>query len=231
MKILIILLKWEGGVGTVIKNISNILKNKGHKVDIFSREDDLKSNSFINSIFKIRNFVKNKMKENNYDIIYTQDWSIGFPLIFPFPIFKNKHYCCFHGNSVSKGKLFQNFVGNYMKEKIIVVGDSIKLRFKNSNIVYNGVDTNSFKSLNKKREYIGWINKSSEKISEEYINKFSSKLNMKKIIAKEIKLKNMNEFYNKCKIFISIPNKSAGFNLCWLEAMSSGVPIIIGNDN
>ena len=39
----------------------------------------------------------------------------------------------------------------------------------------------------------------------------------------------MNGFYNKCMVFVSLPTK-AGANNVWGESMSSGVPIVIGNN-
>ena len=39
----------------------------------------------------------------------------------------------------------------------------------------------------------------------------------------------MNEFYNKCKVFISLPPGETSFNNVWAEAMASGVPLVIGN--
>ena len=48
-----------------------------------SREGDLKIYSLWKSIFPIRKRIKKLMKKENYDIIYTQDWSFAFPLLFP----------------------------------------------------------------------------------------------------------------------------------------------------
>lgn len=58
-------------------------------------------------------------------------------------------------------------------------------------------------------------------------------LKLKPLIASNFSIpfdKMNKDFYNKCKIFISLPPKTAGFNVCWIEAMAAGVPIIIGND-
>ena len=57
MKILILLKKWEGGVGSVVKHISNEFEKKGHQVKIISRENDLKIYSLRKSIFKLRNHI------------------------------------------------------------------------------------------------------------------------------------------------------------------------------
>jgi len=233
MKILIFLKKWPGGVGVVVNSIKKELEKRGHKVICISREDDLKCYSSIKNLFWLRRKYKEIIKKENPNIIYTQDWSLALPLLFPFRVFKEKHYCCFHGNQIGKTKQIQTIIGKILKNKLTVVGDSLKKRFPKSNLVYNGVDLDLFKPLNKKRDCLGWINKGTETMKEEDIIRLANKLKLKPLITKnfEIPFNRMNEeFYNNCKIFISLPPKSAGFNLCWVEAMSSGVPKIIGND-
>jgi len=230
MKILILLSRWAGGVGTVVKGIKKELEKKGHQVDIISRKEDLGFDTLLPSLLPLRKFLVKKMKEEEYDIIYTQDWSLVLPFLIPYPIFGRKQYCCFHGNQPTVTRAFQNLVGNYLGDHLIVVGDSLKERFPNSMLVHNGVDREKFKPLKKKREYLGWLDKITETISSEEIIKLSSQLNLKPLIAKDIPFEEMNNFYNKCKGFISLPPESAGFNLCWVEAMSAGVPIIIGNE-
>ncbi len=230
MKILILLKKWPGGVGVVVMNIAKELKKRGHEVKIVSREEDLKINSLLSSVSKIRSEVRRLMKKNDYNIIYTQDWSLAFPLLFPFSIYKKRHFCCFHGNEMGKSEVLQGFVGKIMGKKLIVVGDSLKRRFPLSSLIYNGVDLDFFKPLRKKREYLGWINKDTEILSRNEIETLAKKLKLNPLIAQDIPPENMNQFYNKCKVFISLPPKSAGFNLCWIEAMAAGVPIIIGNN-
>ncbi len=54
MKILIVLRKLRGGVGRANTEIANALRKKGHRVDILSREDDLKIYSLAKSIFPLR---------------------------------------------------------------------------------------------------------------------------------------------------------------------------------
>ena len=228
MKILIVLKKSRGGVGFANKRLSKALEKRGHTINIFSREEDLKSHSFIGSLFKMRKYLKNIEKE--YDIIYTQDWSLALPLLFPWPIIKKKHFCNFCGNQVGPTKIFQNFVGAIIKKRLVVVGDSIQKRFPSSKLVYRGVNLKEFRPLKKKRNYIGWVNKETEEIDENFIKEVSKLAKLKYVVAKKIPLNKMNEFYNKCGIFISMPDSSAGFNNVWAESMAAGVPIVIGND-
>lgn len=231
MKVLIILSRWKGGVGAVIKNVSKQLQEKGHTVDVISREDDLKIYSLLDSLVRLRHIVN---KKNNYDILYTQDWSSALPFLFPYPVLRSNHCCCFHGNQSGKiGKILQTIVGKLMGNKLFVVGDSLKKRFPKSNMVYNGVDIEQFKPLNEKREYLGWINKETEVLSKKDILKLAKNMKLKPLIVENygIPFEEMNEkIYNKCEAFISLPPISAGFNLCWVEAMAAGVPIIIGNN-
>jgi len=110
MKILILLKKEAGGVGSVIKYVAKEFRRREHIVDIISREDDMKIFSLIKSIFPIRKKIKNLMKKERYDIIYTQDWSLAFPLLFPTRLFKNKHLKI-NISAVSTEKIYssQNF--------------------------------------------------------------------------------------------------------------------------
>ena len=58
MKILIVLIRWKGGVGRVVSSIKPILEKAGYEVEVISREDDLKCYSLKESIFKLRKEVK-----------------------------------------------------------------------------------------------------------------------------------------------------------------------------
>ena len=253
MKILIVLLRIPGGVGRANTEIANALRKKGHEVDILSREDDLQKYSLKGGFLPIRRKVKKLMKEKNYDIIYTQDYSCALPLILPYPIFLRKHFYCSIG--VKWGKdihtLLQNFTGKFMRRKVIVLFHHNKKRFPRAHVIYRAVNIEKFRPLNKKRDSFGWINKFSEMGNQKIYEKVAKELELKPLSAgnpgRETKSKDknkgkvvyhsfdkfsdMNEFYNKCKVFINLATPDAGFNLSWLEAMSAGVPIVIGNNN
>ena len=77
MKILTALIRRKGGVGNSNNELSKELRKKGYQVDVLSREDDLKIFTFKGSIFPIRKEIRKLMKKNNYDIIYTQDYSLA----------------------------------------------------------------------------------------------------------------------------------------------------------
>jgi glycosyltransferase involved in cell wall biosynthesis len=233
MKILILIKRWKGGVGRYVSEVQEELKKRGHEVIVVSREDDMKIFSLKGSIFKIRSYIKAcmKMEDSKFDIIYTLDWGMAFPLLYPYCIFKKEHFCCFQGNDPNTfGRVLQFIVGNKMKDKLIVVGTTIYDNFKDANLIYSGVNTKEFKPLKKKRTHLGWIDKGTEVLNEEDVKKICKRLKIPLLIARDIPHEKMNDFYNQCKIFISLPPESAGFNLCWVEAMASGVPIVIGND-
>ena len=230
MKILILLKKWPGGVGGGVKNVIKELEKLGHQVNVIAREEDFKIYSFLKSIFIIRKIIKDKGE--SCEIIYTHDWSLAFPLFFPLPIYRKKHFSMFHGNQIGIGGFLQYLVAKLLGGHLLVMAPSLKKRFPWANINYCGVDLEKFKDLKKKRKNLGWIDKGTEIINKKEIEGIGRKLNMSILIAKGLKYEEMNEkFYNKCKIFISLPPLVAGFQASWLEAMASGVPIIIGNNN
>ena len=223
MKVLIYMIRWKGGVGRVIDGVREELESLGHEVKVISREDDLKLYSTIKSFFKI---IKTIRKEN-YDILYTKDWSCALPLL----TFKN-HYCCFHGIEQSgMSKMLQRYVGLKIGNKLFVVGDKLNKVFNKSTIAYNGYNPEEFYDLKVKRNKCGWIDKGAEMVDKDYIKLYAKNHNLLPTIAKNISPKKMNEWYNSLNTFISYPSKDAGFNLCWLEAKASGVPNVLGNEN
>jgi len=119
-----------------------------------------------------------------------------------------------------------------MRKKLIVGSDYIKRHYPNAKFIcYRGVDFEEFKPLNKKRRYIGWVKKSTEEIDENFIKILSKKIKIPYLIAEDIPPEKMNEFYNKCKIFLSFPPERSGGGNVVTEAMAAEVPIVISNDN
>ena len=234
MKILIILKRWVGGVGGGVKNIKKELNELGHEVDVIARDDDWQMFGFLGSFFKYRNKVNKIVKEKNYDIIYTQDWSMALPLLFPSRLFKEKHYCMIHGH---QRKILQEnlqiITSKIMGGHILVMAPSLKRKFPKANINYCGVNVERFFPLEKKekRTYLGWTEKGTELISIKEMEEISRGLEMPLLIAKGIPYDEMNDFYNKCMVYISLPPANAGFQASWLEAMQAGVPIVVGNNN
>jgi hypothetical protein len=223
IKILIVLTRYDGGVGRVVNSINNILKNYNFETKIISREDDLKCYSLKKSF----SILRKEVRKYKYDYLYSQDWSIALPLLF----LKN-HYCCYHGIEPNKiGRLIQWIIGHYFGNKLIVVGDKLNKKYPKSNLIYNGVNTSEFYNMNKKREKVGWIEREWEEKTKDEILSIAKELKLPLTIAKGIPKEKMNEWYNGLAVFISYPKEITGFNLCWLEAKASGVPIISGNNN
>jgi len=237
MKILIVLKNFNqrkglpGGVGNANEEIGKVMEKLGHKVDFLAREDDLKINSLLKSIFPLRKKIKELVKKEKYDIIYTQDWSLTFPLLFPYRMLRKKHFACFCGREEVGLIIIQDIVGYLMRKKLIVIGDRLKKDFPRATLIYRGVNFEKFRPLSKKRDSLGWVEKGAEYkcINKEELEEVAKACNLKLLIAKKIPSDKMNEFYNKCKVFISLPPQ-AGYNNVWNEAMAAGVPIVIGND-
>lgn len=227
-----LIIRWKGGVGSYTKNTVKELRKAGHKVKVISREDDLKIFSFYKSILTIRNLVKKLIEKKNFDIICVNDWSLALPLLFPYPLYKEKLFCTFHGIHLTfPSSFFQRIVAFILKERVISVGPTLKKRFNKSIMNYEGADMIKFKPIKRKKKIktIGFVLKGTEQINLDDISSVAKTLNYPLVIAKEIPFEKMNSFYNKCSIFMSIPPETAGFNLVWTEAMAAGVPIVIGN--
>ena len=216
MKIIIIAINMTGGVGRVISEIKKEFVKRKHKVKIFLRDD-----------YESESELKKEVEKESYDVLYTQDWSCC--KIF---LFSKNHFSCFHGNNPGKlGYVLQTLIGKFIGKNLVVVGPSLKKRFPKSTMIYNGVDKEEFCDMKLERKYFGWIDKKTEMYDEATIKKEAEKYNLSLLIAKDIPSNEMNKFYNKCKVFASYPPYSGGFNLCWIEAKASGVPIILGNEN
>ncbi len=229
MKILVLVKEMGfGGVETLLKNISKEFEKKGHKMDIISRKNDLKLKNTFQSVFPLRRKIKEIMKKNNYDIIYTQDWNMALPLLFPYPIFRKRHFSFFHATQQGKSFPVQFFIGILMRKRLLT-GDRLNQKRYGAKLIATSVDMNNFKPIHKKRIYLGWTNKPSEVLTKEQIKMIGKKLNIPILVAENIPHEKMNEFYNKCKIYVSLPPREAGGGVTYMEVMAAGVPRIVGN--
>ena len=216
------------GVERLLQNISKEFKKMGHKIDIISRQDDLKIKKILQSVFPLRKKVRKLMKEKNYDIIYTQDWNMALPLLFPYPIFRKRHFSFFHATQQGKSFPVQLTIGILMRKRLLT-GDRLNQKRYGAKLIATSVDMNNFKPLHKKRIYLGWTDKPSESITKEEIEEIGKRLKIPVLIAKNIPHDKMNEFYNKCKIYVSLPPRQAGGGVTYMEVMAAGVPRIVGN--
>jgi len=234
MKILFLLKRWPGGVGVVVKTLKKEFEKKGHEVTAIAREEDLKIYSLIKSIFPIRRLVRKKVKEEGFDIIYTKDWSMAFPLIFPYPIFRKKHYCGFGGLQNERvGSILQRIVGTIIGRRIICYGDPVKRAFPKANQIFNGVDLDKFKpnpKIKRIKNSVGFANWKTDIYNYEKVREAVEKCGKKFMVAEGVPPEGMSDFYNQIETFISLPPPYTGFNLVWVEAMACGVPKIIGSN-
>jgi glycosyltransferase involved in cell wall biosynthesis len=99
----------------------------------------------------------------------------------------------------------------------------MKRRYKDATLIVEGVDLREFKPRKKKPgELVGVC----QGYNLSAIRKGVDKAGMKLVEAKGIPFNKMPEFYGSIDIFISLPPRTTGFNLVWLEAMASGKPTI-----
>ena len=110
-------------------------------MDLLSREEDLGLYSLSSSMDSLKESVKKMDDSKKYDLIYTQDWSIAFPLIIPLKCLFEKHFCFFHNiEKTGKSKIFQKIVGNIMGEKLVVRTKELKEKFPLSSLSENGLN-------------------------------------------------------------------------------------------
>ena len=217
MKILLIHKTNVGGVARYVSEVKKVLINLGYDVDEITRNEDFKINSFLKSITLIKKF-RNLSKK--YDLIISNDWSIAFLFLGV----KN-NISVFHGFPTNIfAKIIQNLIIKILGKKSIVVSKYMGKKYKNSKVIEEGVNLDTFKPLKNIR--IKNLVGVAQPYNLDLIKLVVKKLGLKLIIAKGIPKEKMNEFYNKLSLFISIPPKTTGFNLVWLEAMASNTPTI-----
>lgn len=142
MRILIIYRTKNDDVGKFVTNLKINLEKNGNIVDLYSRNEDLHMSSLSSSMEGIKDFVKWKDLENKYDLIYTQDWSIAFPLLFPSKVAYKKHYSLFHniqedGNSTSK--ILSKIAANMLGDHLFVRNQDLKKIFSRSSLSEDGM--------------------------------------------------------------------------------------------
>ena len=142
MKILIVYRTQKDFTGKSIKDIKEGLEKKGYHVDSVSRNEDLNFPTLTSSMDGLKDFVIKKDKIENYDLIYTQDWSIAFPLLFPTKVLFEKHYCLFHDSEVEGGaqsKIMQKIAGNLLGGHLLVKREELKKKFPKATLSKDGI--------------------------------------------------------------------------------------------
>jgi len=224
MKILMVIIRWKGGVGRVAENQKRVFEKFGHEVNIISREDDLKCFSTRKAWRELRRAVD----KQDYDILYIQDWSCALPLL----TYKNA-FVNFNGFENSNPRM-QKLVAMIQKKKLTVISGKLKAAFQKATLAHVGVDLDKFKNLELEREpgTIGFANFPTDDYNYLKIKKAIEESGLELVDTNmNLSAEEMVEFYNKLEYFISLPPLGAGFNMSWVEAMACDVPKIIGNHN
>jgi len=225
MRVLMIHKTKKGGVAIHVKNVKRELEKKGIEVVEITRNETLRISSFIKSYHKLKHLYTKWSKE--YDIIHAHDWSIAYPAVranIPNLV------VTLHGFATNPiGDIFEKIIIKKLKWKVIVVSPAMLKKFPDATYLPNGIDLKNFKkkeNISRKRKKAG--------IAQKYcalqIMRILKKLNLGFTYVKNIPYEKIPEFYSQIEIFISLPPKTTGFNMVWLEAMACEVPYIIGTN-
>jgi len=235
VKILHVIRRNRGGVGTYVEEVSRELRKLGHEVSVISREDDLGVTSLTGSFGKLQRAVR----KEDADVINAHDWSIAMPLLDVKGLVTT-----FHGYEGPPKIWLQKFVGG--RTKLVVVSNKMGMLFPSAAVVREGVDMKKFvrkSSLrgggkkNFRGRFLGFVQQptgfyrfdrilEAAKIAGVKLLTAWNKIDDKAVVSLgHVPRDKMPLFYNRLAAFISIPERS-GFNLCWLEAMASEVPTI-----
>ncbi|MCR4284921.1 MAG: hypothetical protein NUV97_02655 [archaeon] len=136
MKILMVYRKKGDEVEKFVNVIKKQLIKRGDKVSVFSREDDLNMPDLSSSMGGLKDFVRKKDEEEKYDRIYTFDWSIAFPLLFPTKILKEKHFCFFYDVEPNggKSKVLQKITAGMLGDHLFVKTKELKEKFSKAKL-------------------------------------------------------------------------------------------------
>ncbi len=231
MKILHVIRRWKGGVGTYVQEVCTELEKLGHEVKVISREDDLGCFSLRKSFSVLRTAVK----KENADVINAHDWSIALPLLG----LKNL-VVTFHAVEPSlRSRILQRLV--YSRAKVIAVSNSVKKKYPKAEVVLEGVNLKLFKpvkgfELDVKKPVIGFAQAKNK------LYNYSSVVDAvdtiggtllttgtrdnRSISLGYLERQELSKFYSSLDAFVSLPYKGAGFNLVWLEAMACEIPTV-----
>ena len=149
MKILILYRTQKDFTGKSIKDIKENLESKGHKVEAVSRNEDLHLESLSSSMDGLKGFIIKMNEKENYDLIYTQDWSIAFPILFPTKILFEKHYCLFHDTEEKGGaqsRILQKIAGNLLGNHLLVKTNELMVKFPKAILSKNGLEVLDLKN-------------------------------------------------------------------------------------
>ncbi len=132
----------EDEVGQFMPGLKKELEKEGHFVDLIFRNEDLHMSTLSSSMEGLKEFTNNEDKKNKYDLIYTHDWSIAFPLLFPYKTLYEKHWCLFHNlqeDGDAKSKILSKITANLLGSHFLVRTEELKRTFPKSTLSQNGL--------------------------------------------------------------------------------------------
>ena len=126
----------DGEVAKFAEEVKEKLSKRGYEIDLFFREEDLGLLDLSSSMRGLKDFVIKKNSEKMYDKIYTFDWSIAFPLLFPTGIFKEKHFCFFCDVEPRGGrsKILQKITAGMLGNHLVVRTEGLKEIFRKAKL-------------------------------------------------------------------------------------------------
>ncbi len=225
MRILLIHKTKRGGVAVHVRYLKEYLEKKGHEVAEITRNEDLKLTSFAKSYSKLKELYRKWSSE--YDVIHAHDWSIAYPGVKSG--IKNL-IATFHGLPTSPiAKYFEDYSVKELGRRAVVISPYMLKYYPEAQYIPPAVDPDVFRRME------GFVVENRVGIAQSYnsskIIKIAKKVGFKIEIVRNIPNRDMPKFYSRNRIFISVPPRTTGVNMVWLEAMSCGVPYIIGTNH
>lgn len=224
MRILMVEKTRVGGVHVHVSSVAKELRKLGHEVNIITRVEDLGFSSFVDSYSAMKKFFAKKAQQ--YDIIHAHDWSIVYPAI---RAGVGNLVATFHGLPTTFiAKYFQDTAIRALGSRAVVISPRMLITYPSATYVPNGIDPNIFLPNRPGKQDEVLVLGVAQKYYRREITRVATDLGFRVHTAEGIPYSRMPEFYNSVDVFVSIPPRTTGFNMVWLEAMACEVPYIIG---